>query len=57
VPLHTLTYEDLRLITEGKIREAWRTHVRGHDTLMRARTLPRPCYASQLENLHPFPRA
>ncbi len=34
MPLHTLTYTELRLITEGKIAEAKRLHVRGHDTLM-----------------------
>jgi hypothetical protein len=34
VPLHTLTYEELRLLAEGKVREALRLHVRGHDTLM-----------------------
>ena len=56
VPLHTLTYEELRLITEGKIREARRTHVRGRDTLMRRADTPPTCYASQLENLHPFQR-
>jgi hypothetical protein len=34
MPLHTLTYTELRLITEGKVAEAKRLHVRGHDTLM-----------------------
>ena len=34
LPLHTLTYTELRLITEGKIADAKRLHVRGHDTLM-----------------------
>jgi hypothetical protein len=34
MPLHTLTYTQLRLITEGKIAAARRLHVRGHDTLM-----------------------
>ena len=34
MPLHTLTYTELRLITEGKIPEARRLHVRGHDALM-----------------------
>jgi hypothetical protein len=34
LPLNTLTYTELRLITEGKIPEARRLHVRGHDTLM-----------------------
>ena len=34
LPLHTLTYTELRLITEGKIAEAKRLHVRGHDILM-----------------------
>jgi hypothetical protein len=34
IPLHTLTYTQLRLITEGKIAEAKRLHVRGYDILM-----------------------
>jgi hypothetical protein len=34
MPLYTLMYTELRLITEGKIAEAKRLHVRGHDTLM-----------------------
>jgi hypothetical protein len=34
MPLHTLTYTELRLITEGKIPEARRLHVRGRDTLV-----------------------
>src|SRR3954453_21094461 len=34
MPLHTLTYTELRLITEGNITEAKRFHVRGHDPLM-----------------------
>jgi hypothetical protein len=43
VPLHALMYEELRLIAEGKIREAKRLHVRGHDTLMhRPETAPVP---------------
>jgi hypothetical protein len=43
VPLYTLTYEELRLIAEGKVREALRIHVRGHDTLMhRIETTPIP---------------
>ena len=43
LPLHTLTYTQLRLITEGKIAEAKRLHVRGHDTLMhRPETAPIP---------------
>jgi hypothetical protein len=32
MPLHTLTYTQLRLITEGKIADARRLHIRGHDT-------------------------
>jgi hypothetical protein len=43
VPLFTLTYEELRLIAEGKVRDALRLHVRGHDTLMHrldARPMP-----------------
>jgi hypothetical protein len=43
MPLHTLTYTQLRLITEGKIAEAKRLHVRGHDTLLHrpdARPMP-----------------
>jgi hypothetical protein len=43
VPLHTLTYEELRLIVEGKVRDALRIHVRGQDTLMHrldARPMP-----------------
>jgi hypothetical protein len=43
LPLHTLTYTELRLITEGKIAEAKRLHVRGHDILMhRPETAPIP---------------
>ena len=43
MPLHTLTYTELRLITEGKIPEAKRLHVRGRDTLMhRPETAPIP---------------
>jgi hypothetical protein len=43
LPLNTLTYTELRLITEGKILEAKRLHVRGHDTLMhRPETSPTP---------------
>src|SRR4051812_47192526 len=43
MPLHTLTYTELRLITEGKIAEAKRLHVRGHDILMhRPETAPIP---------------
>ncbi len=43
VPLSTLTYDELRLIAEGKVREALRTHVRGLDTLMhRTETAPIP---------------
>ena len=43
LPLHTLTYTELRLITEGKISEAKRLHVRGHDILMhRSETAPIP---------------
>ena len=43
LPLHTLTYTELRLITEGKILEAKRLRVRGRDTLMhRPETAPIP---------------
>jgi hypothetical protein len=43
MPLHTLTYTELRLITEGNIAAAKRLHVRGHDTLMhRTETAPTP---------------
>jgi hypothetical protein len=43
LPFHTLTYTELRLITEGKIAEAKRLHVRGHDILMhRPETAPIP---------------
>lgn len=43
LPLHTLTYTQLRLITEGKIDAAKRIHIRGHDTLMhRQDTVPLP---------------
>ncbi len=43
MPLNTLTYTQLRLIAEGKIPEARRLHVRGHDTLMhRPETAPIP---------------
>jgi hypothetical protein len=46
MPLSTLTYTQLRLITEGKIPEARCLHVRGRDTLMhRPETAPIP-YAS-----------
>jgi hypothetical protein len=34
MPLNTLTYTQLRLITESNIQQAKRLHVRGHDTLM-----------------------
>jgi hypothetical protein len=45
VPPYTLTYEELRLIAEGKVREALRIHVRGHDTLMhRPGTPPMPSF-------------
>ena len=30
VPLSTLSYDELRLIAEGKVREALRAHVRGY---------------------------
>src|SRR4051794_23687436 len=43
MPLHTLTYTELRLITEGKIAEAKRLRVRGQDILMhRPETAPIP---------------
>ena len=43
MPLHTLTYAELRLITEGKIAAARRLHVRGRDTLEpRLETAPIP---------------
>jgi hypothetical protein len=43
MPLNTLTFTQLRLITEGKISEARRLHVRGLDTLMhRLGTTPIP---------------
>ena len=43
MPLNTLTYTQLRLITEGNISEARRLHVRGHGTLMpRLDTPPLP---------------
>ena len=45
LPLNTLTYTQLRLITEGKIPEAKRLHVRGHDTLLhRPDTRPMPSF-------------
>jgi hypothetical protein len=45
LPLNTLTYTQLRLITEGKIAAARRLHVRGHDTLMhRPETTPLPTW-------------
>ncbi len=37
VPLNTLSYEELRLVAEGKIREALRLHAQGIEALM-----PRP---------------
>ena len=43
MPLHTLTFTELRLIAEGKIHEAHRIHVRGRNTLMhRLETSPTP---------------
>jgi hypothetical protein len=43
MPLHTLTYTELRLIAEGKIPAAKRLHVRGRDTLIhRPDTAPIP---------------
>ena len=43
VPLSTLSYLELRLIAEGKVREALRARVRGRDTLMhRPDTAPIP---------------
>ena len=46
MPLNTLSYTELRLITEGKIPAARRLHIRGRDTLMhRLETGPIP-YAS-----------
>ena len=45
MPLNTLTYTELRLITEGKILEAKRLHARGHDTLLhRPDTRPMPAF-------------
>ena len=45
MPLHTLTYAELRLITEGRIAEAKCLHVRGHDThLHRPDTRPTPAF-------------
>jgi hypothetical protein len=46
MPLHTLTYTELRLIAEGKIPEARRLHARGHDTLMRRLETPPVPHAS-----------
>ena len=46
MPLHTLTYTELRLITEGRINEAHRLHIRGHDTLMHRPDTPPMRYAS-----------
>src|SRR4051812_37846676 len=46
LPLHTLTYTELRLITEGKIVEAKRLHVRGHDTLIHRQETAPVSYAS-----------
>jgi hypothetical protein len=46
LPLNTLTYTQLRLITEGKITEARRIHIRGHDILMHRPDTPRIPYAS-----------
>jgi hypothetical protein len=45
MPLNTLTYTQLRLITEGKIPAAKRLHVRGHDTLMHRAEMPLVPYA------------
>ena len=41
VPLSTLSYEELRLVAEGKIREALRLHAHEIDILM-PRTAPSP---------------
>jgi hypothetical protein len=46
MPLHTLTYTQLRLITEGKIAEARRLHTRGRDTLMHRLETPTLPHAS-----------
>jgi hypothetical protein len=46
MPLHTLTYTQLRLITQGKIAEAKRLHTRGHDTLMHRLETPTLPHAS-----------
>jgi hypothetical protein len=46
MPLHTLTYTQLRLITEGKIPEAKRLHIRGHDTLVHRLETPTLPHAS-----------
>jgi hypothetical protein len=46
MPLHTLTYTQLRLITEGKIAEARRLHTHGHDTLMHRLETPTLPHAS-----------
>jgi hypothetical protein len=47
LPLHILTYTELRLITEGKIADAKRLHVRGrHDILMHRPETPGTPYAS-----------
>ena len=40
VPLGTLTYEELRLVAEGKIHEALRLHAHGIDALMPYRAPP-----------------
>ena len=41
VPLGTLSYEELRLVAEGKIREALRLHAHGIDILI-PRSFPPP---------------
>jgi len=44
--LSTLSYDELRLMAEGKVREALRLHARGIDTFMPRPSTPPIPYAS-----------
>jgi hypothetical protein len=45
LPLYTLSYDELRLIAEGRHEEARRIHARGLDTLMHRTDTPPIPYA------------
>jgi hypothetical protein len=55
MPLNTLTYTQLRLITEGNIQQAKRLHVRGLDTLMHRPDTPPIPYGLGPLNGHSYP--